>query len=405
MAKKKAKKEEAFSVDNFLSECAKDLKNADILSNIPDFKILNTSIPGLNRAFGPMSGLPLSRLVVVHGPNSAGKSALALLMAKDFQEQGHFVVYIDAEHTIEKKWPKVLGVDIDKMLIMRPDHFQDCSMELDAFFRKYFLLSKEEREKRWVCVIVDTLAKLVPQEEVVSKKKLPDGMSDTTLGKAQGYPLQAMLVKNWLNKLTPMIGKNNIAFICLQQERVKIDANKFEEQYQLPGGQALQFDNSMRIRVELKGNIKDSDTKERLGKEHRLTIMKSKIGVDNEVAYFYTSTGRGEDEIGYDYIRSLVKEAKIQGVIKNSGAKHTCKTVLPDEEWNGEKNLRSWLKENPEQMKKIVNELNKFWKKTDKVSCLIEDDVDKIDITKKAPELIDDKDKGVVSKNIFKKKG
>lgn len=397
-------KEKDFTIEGFLSDCSKELKNANVLSEIPDFKIMPSCISGLNRAFGPMAGLPLSRFTVIHGPNSAGKSALALLVAKDFQDAGHFVVYIDAEHTLEKKWPKELGIDPNKLFVIRPDHFQDAAQELDGFFKKYFALDEKIREQRWVCVIVDTLAKLEPKENLFDKKDETVQKANTGVGKAQGYPLQALLIRQWFGKLTPIVGKHNIALVILQQERVKMEAQPFEEQYVLPGGQALQFDNSMRIRVELTGNIKDGDTKERLGKEHRLTIKKSKIGVDNEIAYFYTSTGRGEDEIGFDAYRTVMKEAKIQEVVKNSGAQHTC-YLWPDEKWNGEAKFRKWLKENPDEYKKLVNELNTYWQRH-KSCCLVEEDVPTIDPEQKPPDLIDDEKEGIQTeiKNPFKRK-
>ena len=104
--KKKGKKPKKDTAQDFLASCVKEIENATFLSDTPPFKVLRTCVPSLNRAFGPCMGLPLSRMTIIHGPNSAGKSALALILAKDFIEQGHMTVYVDSEHTLEEKWAK-----------------------------------------------------------------------------------------------------------------------------------------------------------------------------------------------------------------------------------------------------------------------------------------------------------
>jgi len=401
----KRKREIAGEVD-FLANCVKEIKGTNFLHDIPKFKVLKTSVPSLNRALGPLCGFPLSRMACIHGPNAAGKSALALILAKDFQQQGHMVAYVDAEHTLEQEWPVALGVDIEKLLVIRPDTLEDCAIKVDKVFNKYASMPADWQENNWLCVIVDTLKKLIPEESVIGKK-CEKGIDRDMKIKEERMANQARLISQWLDKLTPFIGKHNVAFIVLQQEVVNIGASLYEPKWKLAGGNSLQFDNSLRIRVTWSGNIKQGDdNKVRLGKEHQMVVMKSKIGVDNEVAYFYTCTGRGEDEpkAGYDAARTIVREAKIQGIITNSGSAHFCKLLGEDQKWDGEKRLRTWLNENPEAMQKIAEEIEKYWEKSATNSCYTqEDDGKDIGPDELPPDLVEDETGKLNEKKKVKK--
>ncbi|MCK5019339.1 MAG: hypothetical protein KAS32_19925 [Candidatus Peribacteraceae bacterium] len=317
--------------------------------------IVPTIFPGLNRATR-VGGLPMASIMLVHGPSSEGKTVFVLGQAVSFQRQGHYVYYADAEWTLEKKFAEELGVDIDQLQLIEPDNYEETAMEIERVIRNFKSMRMKGKisKNRCLLFIIDSITKLVPKSEMAKIKEV---------GKA--YPLNAILNTRWLDRLTPLIGIDPVFFIMIAHEKVKLDAEQWDDKFTIKGGKALYFDSTLVCRIDERKKIKidNPNGKKRIeiGTIHRGVIRKNKVGICNEEFSFVVSNGKGRADIGFDIPRMVIDEATLRGkdspLSRGVGAvwKHD---MLPDGQIKGDDNLLDELREDEDLLNDIIEDLN-----------------------------------------------
>lgn len=283
-----------------------------------DAQIVPTVLPGFNRAIR-IGGAPTNCICLVHGPSKGGKTALCLAFVLSFQLQGHFTVYVDAEHTLDKKFASNVGVNNDLMKYLAPLTYEETTSkveELIANFRKG-RESGKIHPNRALLFIVDSITKLVPESELEELSKV-----------GKGYPLRALMNSVWLDRLTPIVGSLPVLFVILAHEKVKLDANQFEKKYRVKGGEALVYDSTYVVRVQAIGKKKVIRKKKSIavGILHKAVIEKNKVGICNEQFNFVMGNGKFGYPIGIDHCSGIVEEVKLRGdtspIIRLSGGKY-----------------------------------------------------------------------------------
>jgi RecA/RadA recombinase len=323
------------------------------LSEKADTSIVPTTLCGLNRAL-KVGGVPTGRMGLFHGPSKGGKTALCLGLVRSFQLQSHLAVYIDAEHTLDKKFVSQCGVDLDQMQYLAPMTYEETTEKVEALINN-FRVGREKGNIPLGCcllIVVDSITKLVPKNEL---KELGE------VGKQ--YPLRAYMNAVWLDKLTPIVGSLPILFVMLAHEKTKIDATVFEKKYNVKGGGSLIYDTSFVVRVKEVGVKKRTVAGKKVvvGKIHEGVVDKSKIGVQSEKFRFVMGQGREGYPIGFDYCEEVIEEAKLRGsdspIVRQSGGvwKHD---LIPDGSMKGDAKFVDWLRENPKVVDAMVTELN-----------------------------------------------
>ena len=281
--------------------------------------IVPTIFTSFNRAM-QVGGAPTGCIWLLHGPWGSGKTALSVAMIRSFQEQGHLTAFIDAELTAEtKRWIPALGVETGACLYYEPETYEQTAEAIAKTLTNFRegKASGNIHPDRCFCMVLDSINKLVPKKELEKLGKV---------GKA--YPLRAIMNSSMLNFLTPIVQKENITFIVLAQESVKIDAGQFEKKYRVKGGEQMWFDSTICIRVlgaqELKlGKKKEGvkiDNRPVIGHKHPYVVEKNKIGIAKDRGTFFTSTGRGEVEVGFDLVREVHAESIKRKFFSKEGA-------------------------------------------------------------------------------------
>lgn len=315
-----------------------------------------------NRAFG--GAIPTSCTMVLQGPTYGGKTALAQAILKGFVEEGHTGIFVDAEkgvhETEEKKsWYRILlgEENYGKVMYFRPKTHEDCSNNVDYWMLNFAEKRKEGKipKNKCLCIVVDSVTALVP-EEIFKLIKTKEAVGKANFGK------QAALNSQWIQLANSIIGSDditestNILLIFIMQERSKMDAGKFEEKFKGTGGEAIPFYSTISVRVTPSGAIKEGskDKEKRVGKRHKFTIRKNRIGISDEEGYFYTSNGKGMIPLGLDLVREAVTEAIEREIIKKNGSD----VRLFGEKYHGEPELIRELFEKEELFKKLKNALD-----------------------------------------------
>jgi recombination protein RecA len=281
---------------------------------------ISTGSLALDLALG-VGGLPRGRVVEIFGPESSGKSTLAMHVVAEAQRNGGICAYIDAEHAMDPVYANAIGVDIDQLLISQPDTGEQALEITDMLIRSGAI----------DVVVVDSVATLTPRAE------LEGDMGDTHVG------LQARLMSQALRKLTGTLNKSNTICIFINQLREKIGV-MFGSPETTPGGRALKFYSSVRLDIRRIESIKDGA--EVTGNRTRVKVVKNKVAPPFRQAEFDIMYGRGISREG-----SLLDVAVELGLIKKSGAWFTYEG---EQLGQGRENAKNFLKDNPEIMVEVT---------------------------------------------------
>jgi len=267
-----------------------------------------------------LGGIPKGRIIEVYGPESSGKTTVALHMVAEVQKQGGIAGFIDAEHALDPAYAKNIGVDIDNLYISQPDNGEQALEITETMVRSGAV----------DIVIVDSVAALVPKAEI-------DGdMGDSHMG------LQARLMSQALRKLTAIVGKSNCVVIFINQLREKIGV-MFGSPETTTGGRALKFYSSIRLDVRRIETLKQNG--EMVGNRTRIKIVKNKIAPPFKEAEFDIMFGKGISKEG-----DILDLASNLGIIQKSGAWF----AYNDEKiGQGRENAKTYLRENPEIAKEV----------------------------------------------------
>jgi recombination protein RecA len=278
-----------------------------------------TGAMALDRALG-VGGLPRGRIVEIYGPESSGKSTLAMHVVAEAQRNGGICAYVDAEHAMDPVYAKAIGVDIDDLLISQPDTGEQALEIADMLIRSGAL----------DVIVIDSVAALTPRAEIEGE------MGDTHVG------LQARLMSQALRKLTASLSKSNTIAIFINQLREKVGV-VYGSPEVTPGGRALKFYASVRIDIRRVEAIKDGA--EVIGSRTRVKIVKNKVSPPFKTAEFDIMYGTGISREG-----SLLDVAVELGLVKKSGAWFTYEG---EQLGQGRENAKQFLRETPELMVEI----------------------------------------------------
>ena len=280
---------------------------------------VQTGALALDVALG-VGGLPRGRVVEIFGPESSGKSTLAMHVVAEAQRNGGICAYIDAEHAMDPVYARAIGVDIDQLLISQPDTGEQALEIADMLVRSGAL----------DVVVIDSVAALTPRAEIEGE------MGDSHVG------LQARLMSQALRKLTANLNKTNTIMIFINQLREKIGV-MFGSPETTPGGRALKFYSSVRLDIRRIESIKDGA--EVVGSRTRVKVVKNKVAPPFRQAEFDIMYGKGISREG-----SLLDMAVEMGIVKKSGAWFTYDG---EQLGQGRENAKNFLSENPEIMVEV----------------------------------------------------
>ncbi len=282
--------------------------------NIQKIGAISTGALALDLALG-IGGVPRGRIVEIFGPESSGKTTLALHIAAEAQRNGGIAAFIDAEHALDPGYARALGVDVDELLISQPDTGEQALEIADMLIRSGSL----------DVVIIDSVAALVPRAEIEGE------MGDTHVG------LQARLMSQALRKLAGTINRSHTTAIFINQLREKIGV-MFGSPETTPGGRALKFYSTVRIDIRRVQSIKDGQ--ESIGNKVVAKVVKNKVAPPFRKAEFDIMFGEGISREG-----SLIDVAVEHDVVRKSGAWYTYED---DQLGQGRENAKRFLRENPE---------------------------------------------------------
>ena len=290
---------------------------------VSDIPAISTTSISLDVALG-VGGVPRGRIIEIYGPESSGKTTLALHIVAEAQKAGGVAAYIDAEHAMDADYAGKLGVNIDQLLISQPDSGEQALEIAEALVRSNGV----------DVIVVDSVAALVPRAEL-------DGeMGDSLPG------LQARLMSQALRKLTAIVSQSNTCFIFINQIREKIGV-MFGNPETTTGGRALKFYSSMRLDIRRIGALKDADRV--VGNRTRVKVAKNKVAPPFRECEFDIMYGEGISREG-----DVLDLAVAQRVIDKSGAWFSYKG---DRLGQGRENSKQALKENPDLLAKIEREV------------------------------------------------
>jgi recombination protein RecA len=284
-----------------------------------DVETVSTGSLGLDIALG-VGGLPRGRVVEIYGPESSGKTTLALHCVSEAQKKGGICAFIDAEHALDPVYAKKLGVNVDDLLISQPDHGEQALEIADTLVRSGAV----------DVLVVDSVAALVPRSELEGE-----------MGESQPG-LQARLMSQALRKLTASINKSNTMVIFINQIRMKIGV-MYGSPETTTGGNALKFYASVRLDIRRIGAIKERD--EVVGNQTRVKVVKNKLAPPFKMVEFDIMYGEGVSKTG-----ELVDLGVKAGVVEKSGAWFSYDSQRIGQ---GRENAKTFLKENPDIAAKI----------------------------------------------------
>ena len=288
-----------------------------------DIQGISTGSLGLDIALG-IGGLPKGRIVEIYGPESSGKTTLALHVVAESQKAGGTCAFVDAEHALDPVYAKKLGVNIDELLISQPDAGEQALEIADTLVRSGAIS----------VLVVDSVAALVPRAE------LEGDMGDSHMG------LQARLMSQALRKLTSSISKSNCLVIFINQIRQKIGI-MFGNPETTSGGNALKFYASVRLDIRRIGAIKDKD--DIIGNQTRVKVVKNKVAPPFRTVEFDIMYGEGISKNG-----EILDLGVSADIIEKSGSWFSYNDQRIGQ---GRENVKNFLKENNEIAKEIEDKI------------------------------------------------
>jgi len=279
-----------------------------------EIEAISTGSLGLDIALG-IGGLPKGRVVEIYGPESSGKTTLALHVIAEAQKKGGACAFIDAEHALDPAYAKKLGVDIDNLLISQPDAGEQALEIADTLVRSGAI----------DVLVIDSVAALVPRAELEGE------MGDSLPG------LHARLMSQALRKLTATISKSNTLVIFINQIRMKIGV-MFGSPETTTGGNALKFYASVRLDIRRIGALKSGE--DVVGNQTRVKVVKNKVAPPFKVVEFDIMYGEGVSKTG-----ELIDLGEKAGVVEKSGSwfSHDGQRI-----GQGRENAKTYLREHPE---------------------------------------------------------
>src|SRR5512137_279547 len=284
-----------------------------------DVETISSGSLGLDIALG-VGGLPKGRVVEIYGPESSGKTTLALHTVAEAQKKGGICAFIDAEHALDPVYARKLGVNIDELLISQPDTGEQALEICDTLVRSGAV----------DVLVIDSVAALVPKAELEGE------MGDALPG------LQARLMSQALRKLTASINKSNTMVIFINQIRMKIGV-MYGSPETTTGGNALKFYASVRLDIRRIGSIKDRE--EVVGNTTRVKVVKNKVAPPFKQVEFDIMYGEGVSKAG-----ELVDLGVKAGIVEKSGAWFSFDSERIGQ---GRENAKLYLKANPDMVAKI----------------------------------------------------
>ena len=282
--------------------------------NVVEIEAISTGSLGLDVALG-IGGLPKGRIIEIYGPESSGKTTLALHTVAEAQKTGGICGFIDAEHALDPAYANKLGVNIEELLISQPDNGEQALEIADTLVRSGAV----------DVLVIDSVAALTPRAE------LEGDMGDSLPG------LQARLMSQALRKLTGSISRSNTMVIFINQIRMKIGV-MFGSPETTTGGNALKFYSSCRLDIRRIGAIKDRD--EVIGNQTRVKVVKNKVAPPFRVVEFDILYGEGISKMG-----ELIDLGVKANVVEKSGSWYS---YGPQRIGQGKENTRKFLIENPD---------------------------------------------------------
>src|SRR5271165_1392008 len=323
-------KERSRALDLALGQIEKQFGKGSILrlgakESVIPIAVISTGSIALDAALGT-GGLPRGRVIEIFGPESSGKTTIALQVIAEAQKKGGMAAFIDVEHALDPNYARKLGVDVDNLLVSQPDYGEQA-LEITAA-----LVASGSID----VLVVDSVAALVPKAEL-------DGeMGDSHVG------LQARLMSQALRKLTGIVAKSHTCLVFINQIREKIGV-MFGNPETTTGGRALKLYSSVRIDIRRIGAIKDGD--QVVGSRTRVKIVKNKTAAPFREAEFDILYGEGISKEG-----DLIDLAVAQNIVEKSGAWFSYKS---DRIGQGRENAKQFLKDNVDIREKLETEVRK----------------------------------------------
>ena len=284
-----------------------------------DIEAISTGSISLDVALG-IGGLPKGRIIEVYGPESSGKTTLALHTIAECQKNGGTAAFVDAEHALDPTYARKLGVDIDNLIVSQPDTGEQALEIVDTLVRSGAI----------DILVVDSVAALVPRAEIEGE------MGDSHVG------LQARLMSQSLRKLTGSISKSKTMVIFINQLRMKIGV-MYGNPETTTGGNALKFYASVRLDIRRTGAIKDKE--DVVGNTTRVKVVKNKVAPPFKQVIFDIMYGEGISKLG-----ELIDLGVAAGIVEKSGAWYSYNSVRIGQ---GKENSKKFLSENPEMAAEI----------------------------------------------------
>ena len=306
--------ERAFGKGSIMKLGQQDVVEADVIS---------TGSLGLDIGLG-IGGLPRGRVVEIYGPESSGKTTLALHVVAEAQKSGGTCAFVDAEHALDPVYAKKLGVDVQELLISQPDAGEQALEIADTLVRSGAI----------DVLVIDSVAALVPRAELEGE------MGDHHVG------LQARLMSQALRKLTSSVAKSNTLIIFINQIRMKIGV-MFGNPETTSGGNALKFYSSIRMEIRRIGAIKDRD--EVVGNQTRVKVVKNKMAPPFKMIEFDIMYGEGVSKMG-----ELLDFGVKAGIVEKSGSWFSYDSQRIGQ---GRENAKTFLRDNPEVAQDIENQI------------------------------------------------
>ena len=288
-----------------------------------DVPVISTGSLGLDIALG-IGGVPRGRVIEIYGPESSGKTTLALQIVAEAQKQGGMGAYVDAEHALDLGYAKKLGVKTDDLLVSQPDHGEQALEIAETLVRSGAI----------DVLVIDSVAALVPKAEIEGE------MGDSHMG------LQARLMSQALRKLTGTIARSHTVVIFINQIRMKIGV-MFGNPETTTGGNALKFYASVRMDIRRIGALKDGDNI--VGGHTRVKVVKNKMAPPFKEAEFDVLYGTGISRDG-----EIVDLGSEMGIVEKSGAWYS---FGGDRIGQGREAAKNFLKEHPEIAQQIMSKV------------------------------------------------
>jgi len=322
------RQEKTRAIDLALSQIEKQFGKGSIMrlgskEAIVPIAVISTGSISFDAALG-VGGFPRGRVVEIFGPESSGKTTIALQVVAEAQKSGGMAAFVDAEHALDPLYAKKLGVDVDNLLVSQPDYGEQALEIAEALVRSNAI----------DVLVVDSVAALVPKAELEGE------MGDSHMG------LQARLMSQALRKLTGIVSKSRTCLIFINQIREKIGV-MFGNPETTTGGRALKFYSSVRVDIRRIGAIKDGD--QVMGNRTKIKVVKNKTAAPFREAEFDIMYGEGISREGDLLDLGVAKE-----IVEKSGAWFSYKGERIGQ---GRENVKQFLKENKDVMAKLEAEL------------------------------------------------